>query len=228
MAIHDHVSDFIRDNYELREYRHASAILVQDYPGEFQELLTMLDNFRLYRSWIADDGGAKSDLAGWVDWQLGLTGWKETQFHTQIKVDEAVRDSPTHKVDCFKNRIAMEVEWNNKDPFYDRDLNNFRLLFDLGVISVGVIFTRTSELQTEVFNPMGKGKSYGNSTTHMSKLIPRLEGGGGGGCPVLAIGIRPSLLSDDPAPALPGAEKKKKRTRKSLAPLVSPPPSSPA
>jgi len=33
-------------------------------------------------------------------------------------------------VDCFKNRVAIEVEWNNKDPFYDRDLNNFRLLYD--------------------------------------------------------------------------------------------------
>ena len=27
----------------------------------------------------------------------------------------------------FKNRIAVEMEWNNKDPFYDRDLNNFRI-----------------------------------------------------------------------------------------------------
>jgi hypothetical protein len=35
--------------------------------------------------------------------------------------------------------VALEVEWNNKDPFYDRDLNNFRLLFDLQVIDVGVI-----------------------------------------------------------------------------------------
>jgi len=33
-------------------------------------------------------------------------------------------DSPTHKVDCYKNRIALELEWNNKDPFFDRDLNN--------------------------------------------------------------------------------------------------------
>jgi N6-adenosine-specific RNA methylase IME4 len=57
-------------------------------------------------------------------------------------VDQSTTHSPTHKVDEYKNQVAVEVEWNNKDPFYDRDLNNFRLLFDLRVISVGIIITR--------------------------------------------------------------------------------------
>ena len=42
--------------------------------------------------------------------------------------------------------MALEIEWNNKDPFYDRDLNNFRLLFELRVVSVGVIVTRCASL----------------------------------------------------------------------------------
>jgi hypothetical protein len=110
-------------------------------------------------------------------------------------VDNDERASPTHSVDCFKNRIALELEWNNKDPFFDRDLNNFRLLFELRVISVGIILTRSDELQQliqEVGGPE-RAKSYGNSTTHWSKLIPRIEGGGGGGCPIIAFGIRRSL-----------------------------------
>lgn len=112
----------------------------------------------------------------------------EKQFQTQIVVDGNAIDSPTHKVDCFKNGIALEVEWNNKDPFFDRDLNNFRLLFDLRAVSVGVILTRADELQA-VFNELDRGSSYGNSTTHMSKLIPRIDGGGGAGCPVVVFGI---------------------------------------
>jgi len=52
-------------------------------------------------------------------------------------VDGRTIDSPTYEVDCYKNQIALEIEWNNKDPFFDRDLNNFRLLFDLRAISVG-------------------------------------------------------------------------------------------
>ncbi len=78
------------------------------------------------------------------------------------------------------------------DPFFDRDLNNFRLLFELRAISVGVIITRCDELQA-IFADLGKGDSYGASTTHMSKLIPRIEGGGGGGCPILAFGITQKL-----------------------------------
>jgi hypothetical protein len=103
---------------------------------------------------------------------------------------------PTHRHTCFKNRVALEIEWNNKDPFYDRDLNNFRLLFDLRVVSVGVIITRTDELQ-EIFDTLGRGKSFGNSTTHMSKLIPRINGGGGGGCSLLVFGITKKLYVED-------------------------------
>lgn len=87
------------------------------------------------------------------------------------------------------------MEWNNKDPFYDRDLNNFRLLFELRVIDVGVMITRSSELQA-IFNALGKGKSYGQSTTHLRRLEPRIEGGGGGGCPILVFGITRALYLD--------------------------------
>lgn len=104
-------------------------------------------------------------------------------------------DSPTHKVDCYKNRVALEVEWNNKDPFFDRDLNNFRLLFDLRAISVGFIVTRSDELQ-DIFVQLGRGSSYGASTTHMSKLLPRIEGGSGAGCPLLVFGIKKGLYVD--------------------------------
>jgi hypothetical protein len=41
------------------------------------------------------------------------------------------------------------------------------------------------------------GKSYGASTTHMSKLLPRIEGGSGAGCPILVIGISKALYEDD-------------------------------
>jgi len=119
----------------------------------------------------------------------------EKAFDTKITVDEHDYDSPTHSVDCFKNRIALEIEWNNKDPFYDRDLNNFRLLFDLRTIDVGVILTRCDELQ-DLFNQLNRGSSYGASTTHMSKLLPRIEGGGGGGCPILVFGIRKLLYRE--------------------------------
>jgi hypothetical protein len=153
------------------------------------EVLTVL---RVRKSWITVGGGNKSELAKWLDKELADKGWVAKIFDTKISVDGNVIESPTHEVDCFKNKIALELEWNNKDPFYDRDLNNFRLLFDLRAISIGIILTRCDELQ-EIFNDLGRGSSYGNSTTHMGKLLPRIQGGGGAGCPLLVFGIKKSL-----------------------------------
>jgi hypothetical protein len=184
--------DFIQQNYELHEWRHATAILQNDFPSEYADVVGVLGALRLRRSWIQVGGGNKTELAKWIDHELGLKGWKPKKFDTKISVDNEEMLSPTHEIDCFKNRVALELEWNNKDPFYDRDLNNFRLLFDLRAISVGIILTRCDDLQ-EIFNELGRGSSYGNSTTHLSKLLPRILGGGGAGCPLLVFGMKKSL-----------------------------------
>lgn len=183
---------FIREHYECHEWRHASAILAGDFPDEWDDLMALLASFRLRREWIAKGGGSKSQVSGFIDNFLYDRGWRETHFDTAVTVDGRTFPSPTHKVDCFRNRIAVEIEWNNKDPFYDRDLNNFRLLFELRTISVGVIITRSDALQ-RIFNDLGRGSSYGMSTTHMSKLLPRIEGGGAAGCPLLVFGITERL-----------------------------------
>lgn len=183
---------FVQDNYEIHEWKHATAILSSDFPQEWKEILDLLKQFRLCRSWITVGGGRKSKVAEAIDSFLYSHGWVEKEFSTSVKVDQMVMDSPTHKVDCYKKGVALEVEWNNKDPFFDRDLNNFRLLFDLRAISVGVIITRCDHLQ-EIFDNLNRGKSYGSSTTHMSKLLPRIHGGGGGGCPLLVFGITKKL-----------------------------------
>lgn len=186
----------ILDNYEVFEWHHATSILYCDFPNELNDIIDILSNFRLTRSGILQAGGKKTSIAESIDSQFYDRNWEEKWFNVNIDVDGAKVNIPTHGVDCFKNRIALELEWNNKDPFFDRDLNNFRLLFDLNVISVGVIVTRCSHLQ-RLFNELGKGKSYGTSTTHMNKLLPRIQSNGGGGCPILAFGISDSLYVKD-------------------------------
>ena len=188
--------EFIRNNYEIHEWKHATTILKGDFEEEWNDIIKMLQKFRLNKSWLTVGGGRKSQVAEWLDTFLTERGWVEKAFDISVKVDENSMDSPTHQVDCYKNRIALEIEWNNKDPFFDRDLNNFRLLFDLRAISVGVIITRCDELQ-EIFNELGRGLSYGASTTHMGKLLPRIQGGSGGGCPILLLGIKKSLYFED-------------------------------
>ena len=182
--------------YETHEWRNAVGVLQTACPNEWADIQSCLRAFRLHRSEILKAGGARSTIVERLERPLKDAGWLERKFATAIVVDDQKRDSPTHSVDCFKGRVALEVEWNNKDPFYDRDLNNFRLLFDLQVIDVGVIITRCSELQT-IFAALGRGASFGNSTTHMGKLLPRLRGGSGGGCPIVVFGISDKLYVED-------------------------------
>ena len=186
----------IAELYEVHEWRNATGVIATACPDEWADIQTALRAFRLLRSEVLTAGGSRSSIVERLERPLKVAGWVEKQFATAIVVDGDQRDSPTHSVDCFKGRVALEVEWNNKDPFYDRDLNNFRLLFDLQVIDVGVIITRCTHLQA-IFSALGRGPSFGNSTTHMDKLLPRLRGGSGGGCPILVFGISDRLYVED-------------------------------
>lgn len=190
------VPEDLRNLYHVKEWRNAAGVLTTACPDEWREIVQILRDFRLLKSEVIAAGGRKSPIADRIDHQFYELGWREKKFDTRIIVDDQEFTSPTHSVDCFKGRVGVEVEWNNKDPFYDRDLNNFRILFDLRVIDVSVIITRATELQA-IFKQLGKGASYGASTTHHTKLWPRLEGGGGGGCPVLTFAITPALYVED-------------------------------
>lgn len=198
----------IHQRFLVEERRHAWAILATDYPRELDDLLDCLREFVLLRSEVVAEGGRKSKIADRLDEFLKSRGWQEKVTRVGMTVDHAERTLETHAVDLCKNKVAIEVEWNNKDPFFSRDLDGFRLLHELDVISVGVIITRCDELQQR-FESLGwiyDGKrskwkrvqdKYGASTTHWGKLIPRVNSGGGGRCPLLLIGIRDECYRDD-------------------------------
>lgn len=119
-----------------------------------------------------------------------------------------------HKIDYVKGRVAFDLEWNSKDQTFDRDLYAFSAFAECGVIDAAVLVTRSAELDP-VFRALGpaltrEGKiekkrngeerltreKYGASTTWMGKLLYRLNAGRNGGCPVLALGIKPACISD--------------------------------
>jgi len=188
--------DFKR-KFLIFEWGHALAILNSEFDEEFSDICKVLANFELRKSSILLGGGGKSKVSGYLDNNLYKLGWAEKSFDTSIIIDGESHETPTHKIDCVKGRIALDIEWNNKTEFYDRDLNNFRLLHNLNAISVGIIVTRASELQNEIFKPLGIQKKYGSSTTHHKKLIPKIEGGGAGGCPLLIIAVKSGAFVED-------------------------------
>lgn len=186
----------VHRKFEIAEKHHAAAILYNDFRPEWDDLVTMLRQFVLRRSDILTPGGGKSPISRGINGFFYERLWKEHEFNIEIRVDDSVTLAPTHHVDYFRNRVAIETEWNNKDPFFDRDLTTFRLLFELNVLSIGAIITRTSELQI-IFDYLKKGRSFGNSTTHMGKLIPKLHNNASGGCPILAFGIRQAAYDSE-------------------------------
>lgn len=122
-----------------------------------------------------------------------------------------------HMIDYVKGRVALDLEWNSKDQTFDRDLYAMRAFHDCGLISAGVMVTRSASLNpvfavvpqlTKMGEPdlhktgpkIGQPKNvrakYGASTTWMGKLLYRLNAGRHGGCPVLVFGITPKLITD--------------------------------
>lgn len=195
MPLNDLPEDLL-EKYDCFEWRHAVTILKNDFPEEYEDVVAVLRGFELLKSDILKPGGRKSTIAGYFDDYLEDCGWREKKFDTKIIIDGVGHEVPTHKIDSYKNRVALDVEWNNKTPFFDRDLNNFRLLHQREVISLAVIITRSTRLQ-QIFNELGKGKSYGNSTTHIDKLLPKINGGAAGGCPLIVFGITPKLYNPE-------------------------------
>lgn len=136
------IRESVRRRYAVEERGHALAILAGDFESEFEDIQDCLDAFTLTKTHVVTKGGNRSTISIQLDSFFFKRGWKEKGFDTKIVVDADEWPTPTHGIDNFRNRVGVEVEWNNKDPFYDRDLNNFRLLHELRVLSVGVIITR--------------------------------------------------------------------------------------
>lgn len=144
-------------------------------------------------------------MARTFDDSLNEQGWAKRNIHIEKLIDDQpVMRVRGHEIDMFKPGddseypgIGVEMEWNNKDPFFDRDLNNFAALHREGVIAVGVIVTRGPQLHAWLReNVTGGTSKYGASTTWWDKLVPRVDLGGGGECPLLLIGIEPERIVD--------------------------------
>lgn len=195
--------------FEFYNYGHALEILATAYPDEWNEIQEALKKFHISFSDITAKGGNESGMPKKVDDVLYPYGWREIRISgdliikryarqkTQRKfekepyeTDEIIGYIDGHNIDFLKNEVALDFEWNSKDQTFDRDLLAMRTYFDCGIITVGVIITRSEDLN-EIFSQLGKEikMKYGASTTWMGKLTYRLESRRNGGCPILAIGI---------------------------------------
>jgi len=200
----NYIPSDIDELYEIHDYNHAAAILTNEFPTEAREIFEALRKFRFTEEEVKKPGGNETDFPKKFSKILRPMGWVEDTLKAKMVADDIEISHDTHKVDYLKGRVAFDLEWNSKDQTFDRDLYAFRTFFEFHKISVGVLVTRSNDLDP-FFVSLGKYKDasgkikqykskFGASTTHMGKLLPRLEAGRNGGCPVLVFGITQKLL----------------------------------
>lgn len=140
--------------FDIRFVSHAAGILVQDFPQALTELESALSNLELPITEIIGSGGGETKFTQRLRKTLAGMSWPKHIFEITKTVDGVPKESTSHEIDHvrrFDNGVvALEIEWNNKDPFFDRDLENFKRLHAEGAISIGVLVTRGSTLQEKL------------------------------------------------------------------------------
>ncbi|MCR8726247.1 BglII/BstYI family type II restriction endonuclease [Frigidibacter sp. ROC022] len=138
--------------FDVVAKNHAEAILAYEFPDELAGLVAALTEVRIPVAELIGSGGGEAQSTQRMRHRLSAAGWVKHNFRIETTVDGVPRgDGTTHEIDHIlrgpKGTLALEIEWNNKDPFFDRDLENFQRLHAQSVISVGMIVTRGAALQ---------------------------------------------------------------------------------
>lgn len=212
-----YVRENLLEKFEFYSYGHALEILGEAFPGEWDELQDALERFAISLDDLRAAGGNETAIPKKFDDVLYPLGWREIRITGDLVVNMYPRRASQrgrfaqdpcermviegyidgHNIDFIKGRVAFDLEWNSKDQTFDRDLYAFRTFYECGVITCGVIITR-SEGMNQIFSCLGSDikKKYGASTTWMGKLLPRIHARRHGGCPLLVVGLTPDTVSD--------------------------------
>lgn len=211
--------------YEIKSFRNAANLLVTAHRESASQLFEVLGAFEIAMEDILKGGGNKSQVAKKLEARLHPLGWNETRISGDLlvrmrskalntrtrspkflKVDEvSVLENflDGHQIDFVKDRVAFDLEWNSKDQTFDRDLYAMRAFHECGIIDVGIILTRSTNL-ARMFADIGSRldsvasfkTKYGASTTWMGKLDYRINAGRAGGCPILALGFQEAAFAE--------------------------------
>lgn len=140
-----------KNGFTVQTLHHAEAILSGDFPEVAAELETTLLQSQIPIEEIIGSGGGETKGTQRLRRALFADGWRKHNFIVQRVIDGVPKESQSHEIDHIRTfdggTVAMEIEWNNKDPFFDRDLENYKRLHADGAISLGVIVTRGPDLQ---------------------------------------------------------------------------------
>jgi hypothetical protein len=147
--------DALRDaGFQVEFHSHAEAILSVDFPEIARQLEEILLKSTIPIEEIVGSGGGETKGTQRLRRALHNKEWRKHKFEVQRTIDGVAKESISHEVDHIARFpagvLALEIEWNNKDPFFDRDLENFKRLHADGAVSLGILITRGFSLQEEM------------------------------------------------------------------------------
>ena len=151
----------VERGFQVEFHSHAEAILSVDFPEAAAELEGVLLKASIPIEEIIAGGGGETKNTQRLRRGLLAAGWQTTTFTIEKIINGVAREAISHKMDHVRHLpqrdgstavVALEIEWNNKDPFYDRDLENFKRLHAEGAISVGIIVTRGRSLHDNMLD----------------------------------------------------------------------------
>ena len=170
----------LMERFEFYSYGHAMEILTESFSLHWHEIREALSRLNITTEELLSAGGNETAIPKKFDDVLYPLGWREIKITGDLlikmyprKANQRGRFSETpfdektingwidgHNIDFIKDKVAFDLEWNSKDQTFDRDLLAMRTYFDCGIIDVGVIVTRSEELN-EVFKSLklGNGES---------------------------------------------------------------------
>ncbi len=145
-----------QQGFEIQFESHAAAIMEKDFPDALGDIEKVLTAVQIPILEIIGSGGGETKATQRLRHAFNDLKWHKKHFEIKKIINGVERESISHEVDhakAFPNDkvVALEIEWNNKDPFFDRDLENFKRLHAEGAISVGVIVTRGSGLHSSMW-----------------------------------------------------------------------------
>jgi hypothetical protein len=149
-----HFSQLLAKGFQIDFHSHAKAILSVDFPEALVDLEAALVDLSIPIEEIIAGGGGEAKGTQRLRRALNSRKWVKTKFEIKKTINNHEHESISHEIDHVrefpKGTIALEIEWNNKDPFLDRDLENFKRLHADGAISAGIIVTRGKSLQEQL------------------------------------------------------------------------------
>src|SRR5262245_18500300 len=109
--------------FQIEFHSHARAILLNDFAAPMEELAGVLQSVTIPIDEIVASGGGEAKGTQRLRRALVEKGWNKGRFTISKRINDVEKEAITHEVDHIRTMpdgtvLALEIEWNNKDPFF--------------------------------------------------------------------------------------------------------------